>query len=217
MSTKSKIDAAIAAAQSAKRDEKEKPVKERVQKPKGTGRVKLTDEERAERKQKLDAERAERKQKREQERAEKQAKKAAERPSAHMKKIQKAFAALPKLSEDALTEFNTITATLAADQVGALAQHLLHFNRVNATERARDVKIEVGDTVKIVGGDARWVGKVGTVDQAAKIRCFVNFEIENSKGELVNKRVYLFTSDVEKVESREGEVTETSEATGTDE
>jgi hypothetical protein len=51
-------------------------------------------------------------------------------------------------------------------------------------------KVEAGNTVTIISGDARYVGKTGTVSKAQRIRCYV--EIPG-----VSKPVYLFTSDVE--------------------
>lgn len=111
----------------------------------------------------------------------------------HMGKVEKAAAKLPSLGETAQHFMNDITANCSAADVAALAAHLQHFNRVSATSRALSQKLEVGMTVRIVSGDARYLGRVGVLDRVQRIRCFVTLEG-------VNKDVYLFTSDVEPCE-----------------
>ena len=108
---------------------------------------------------------------------------------AHMKKVEKAGAKLPQLSEQASVIFSDIISNFDACTIASIALHLQHHNRVAATERARNVRIEQGDLVRIVGGDPRFIGFTGTVDRAQRIRCYV--EIEG------RKPIYLFTSDVE--------------------
>ena len=98
--------------------------------------------------------------------------------------------------------FNEVTTNFSAEQITALALHLQHFNRVKATERALNQKIEAGMSVRIIGGDPKYIGMTGTVSKAQRIRCYV--EVPGIK-----KPVYLFTSDVEP--SREAPA-----ATGTD-
>jgi len=122
--------------------------------------------------------------------------KATERAQAktpHMKKIEKAAAALPEMSNSMTLTFNEVTTNFSAEQINALALHLQHFNRVKATERALAQKIEAGQTVRLISGPTKYVGMMGTVAKAQRIRCFV--EIPGFK-----KPVYLFTSDVEIVE-----------------
>lgn len=121
----------------------------------------------------------------------------------HMGKVEKAAAKLPVLGENAQHFMNDITANCSAADVAAIAAHLQHFNRVSATSRALSQKLEVGMTVKIVSGDARYLGRVGVLDRVQRIRCFVTLEG-------VNKDVYLFTSDVEPCEV---EVSETDSDT----
>lgn len=116
----------------------------------------------------------------------------------HMGKVEKAAAKLPSLGETAQHFMNDITANCSAADVAALAAHLQHFNRVSATSRALSQKLEVGMTVRIVSGDARYLGRVGVLDRVQRIRCFVTLEG-------VNKDVYLFTSDVEPCEVEETE------------
>jgi transcription antitermination factor NusG len=163
----------------------EKPVKE-------SKRARLSDEEKAARKAAKDAERAEKKVQRQALRAEKQAAKSANKKPAHMEKVVKAASRLPGMSEQACRFLDEVTVNLSAADLTALAMHIQHFNRVKATERALSQKIAPGDTVRIVGGDPRFVGQTGTVSKAQRIRCYV--EIPG-----VNKPVYLFTSDVETI------------------
>jgi len=182
-------------AKAAKTPKEPKPAKE----PK---RPRLTDEDKAARKAKLEAERGEKKLAREQKREAKKLEREANRKPAHMSKVEKAFAKLPTLNKDAQAAFDEITASLSSGMVGALAAHLQHFNRAKATERAVGQKVTAGDTVTIVGGDARYLGCTGTVVKAQRIRCYV--EVEGAK-----KPVYLFTSDVSVTASAVAEKTGT--------
>lgn len=139
------------------------------------------------------------------EREARSAAKKAERSSgkpAHMKKVERAASKLPALTQQAELLFNEATANFSADQITAIALHLQHFNRVKATERALGQKVETGQTVRIIGGDPRFIGMTGMVSLARRIRCFV--DVPGFK-----KPAYCFTSDVEVVSAP-------SAATGTD-
>lgn len=200
----SEIDKAIAAAQArkaAKQNNGEasaKPAKEpkAAAAPKEPKRPKISEEEKAARLEARNKERAERKAKREAERAAKLAARAANRQPAHMKKVQKAAEKLGTLGQAAQLLFNEATTNLTAAELVTLAQHIMHFNRVKATERALGQKIEAGMEVTIVGGDPRFIGKTGTVSKAQRIRCYVTLEGQS-------KPVYLFTSDVEPASAAE--------------
>ena len=109
---------------------------------------------------------------------------------AHMKKVERAASKLPVLNDQMQLTFNEVTTNFSAEQITALALHLQHFNRVKATERALSQKVETGTSVRIIGGDPKFIGMTGTVSLARRIRCFV--EVPG-----VKKPVYLFTSDVE--------------------
>jgi DNA polymerase II small subunit/DNA polymerase delta subunit B len=121
---------------------------------------------------------------------------------AHMKKIDRAASKLPTLNDQMQLTFNEVTTNYSAEQITALALHLQHFNRVKATERALNQKVEAGASIRIIGGDPKYIGMMGTVAKAQRIRCFV--DVPGFK-----KPVYLFTSDVEVV-------VEAVPATGTD-
>lgn len=150
--------------------------------------------EKEQRKHANDELRAAAKAKREAEREERRSRRAAQaqekagRP-AHMKKVNRAAEKLPGLNEDASRAFDEITTNFSAEQISAIALHLQHFNRAKATERALTQKVEVGSRVRIMGGDPKFIGQVGTVSNVRRIRCFV--DVPGSK-----KPVYLFTSDV---------------------
>jgi len=195
------IDAAIAAAQ-ARKNAKDaaagKPAKvkgEKVAKePKEPKRPRLTDEEKTARQVAKDEERAARKVARDAARAEKRAEKEANRKAPHMSKVEKARAKLPALTAEAEVMFQEIVTNAPAAQVAALALHLAYFNRVQATQRALTQKLTAGDSVRIVGGDPRFIGMTGTVNKVQRIRCYCDVPG-------MSKPIYLFTSDVEVIES----------------
>lgn len=153
-------------------------------------RAKLSAEERVARDAQNKVDRDAKRVQREAIRADKKATREAAKSAPHMSKVDKAAEKLPVLTGDAEKLYREITVNSSRDQITALAAHLTHFNRIQATERALKSSIKTGDTVKIVGGDARYLNRTGTVDKAQRIRCYVVLEG-------INKPVYLFTSDVE--------------------
>lgn len=207
MNTKlSAIDKALAAAKARKAmkegtamDDGQVTTSEKKVKTKVDSAVKIAakidkDAARQARREQLKAEREARK-------AAKAAAKAGGKP-AHMKKIERAASKLPVLNDQMQLTFNEVTTNFSAEQITALALHLQHFNRVKATERALNQKIEADMSVRIIGGDPKYIGMTGTVSKAQRIRCYV--EVPG-----VKKPVYLFTSDVEPCR-------EAPAATGTD-
>lgn len=120
----------------------------------------------------------------------------AAKPAAHLKKVEKAQSLLPALSPDATAAFNSVTATLGAVDLAALAAHLQHNVRVQRTLKStgEHPELSAGDRVRVVGGDPRFVGAEGVVVKAQRIRCYV--EVPGKA-----KPLYLFTSDVEAVEA----------------
>lgn len=197
------LDKAVAAAKARKAAKggatasattAEKPAKapKAAKEPSAPKRPRLTDEEKAAREAAKAAERTAKKATRDAARAAKKAERDASRQPAHMRKVMKAAERLGTLSPEATLIFNEASANLPAAELATLALHIQHFNRVKATERALSQVIEAGQTVRIVGGDPRFIGQTGTVTKAQRIRCYV--EVEGAK-----KPVYLFTSDVEQV------------------
>jgi flagellar biosynthesis GTPase FlhF len=175
---------------------------------------KPTDEARAANKAKLAAERAarkaektaaeaaakaERKALREAKRSEKAAAKAAaaaEKKPSHMKKVEKARAKCPALSEAATLTFNEVTANFSAEQIDAIAQHLLVHNRAMATLRATSLDpIPLGATVRITGGDRKFIGLTGKVVASQKLRAKV-------KVPGTEKLVYIYNGEAEVVATR---------------
>lgn len=150
---------------------------------------KMSDEDKAAKLALRETERAAKKAERDTARAAKIAERNASRSPAHMKKVQKAAEKLTALGTAAELIFNEATANLPGAELAALATHIQHFNRVKATERALNQNLEVGQSVNIVGGDPRFIGKSGTLAKVQRIRCYVTVEG-------LNKPVYLFTSDV---------------------
>jgi len=151
------------------------------------------DAERAERKAQLEAQRAERKATAEAKRAAAKAERESKqqgRGPAHMKKVDKAAARLPVLSSAAQTKLNELRLELSNIDMTVLALHMQHIVRVAATAAAHGRKFTNGQQVRFTGGDPRYIGQVGTIDQARNIRCFVNVTG-------VKKPVYVFTSDIE--------------------
>lgn len=210
VSSVSAIDKAIAAAKARKAAKagtsssltpaaekpaktKDKSAKVEVATKKPSGRARISDEERARRVKQLEDERVARKAAKLQAKLDKQAAAEANKRPAHMTKVEKAAASLPGLGDLELSAFNEITTNFTASQITALAAHLEHFNRVEATKRAADTKLEAGMTVKIVSGLPKYVGRTATVVKAQRIRCYVQVEG-------VDKDLYCFTSDVVPVE-----------------
>lgn len=198
----SKIDAAINAAKSrkGKRAGTDNDVTSNGSEP-ATKRPRLTDEQKAQRLAVKEQERAEKKADRIAARAARKAEQAANKPAAHLAKVAKAEAKLPVLETNAQATVNEVTTNFSRDQINAIAKHLEHFNRVQATKRALEQKINAGDKVRIVGGDSRFVGQEGVVSKAQRIRCYV--EVAGAK-----KPIYLFTSEVELVEAAHATGTE---------
>lgn len=151
---------------------------------------KLTDEEKQ---ATVDARNAEREQRQAARTLERQAKKAAvlaDRKPAHMRKVEKAAEKLSPLSDAATLLFAEATTNLPQSELAGLATHIMHFNRVQATERALDQKLVVGQRVTInESQDPRFVNKTGVIEKVQRIRCYV-------KVEGFNKPAYLFTSGV---------------------
>lgn len=119
---------------------------------------------------------------------------AASRKLPHLKKVEKALAGLPTLTEDVSGVYNSLVSAQPADQLLALAAHLQQHVRLQRTLQATATSARpvAGNKVRVVGGDHRYVGLVGTVDRAQRIRCYVKLDGRE-------KPLYLFTSDVEVV------------------
>lgn len=148
----------------------------------------------AERRAQREADRTAKSAERAKEREARAAAKGNSRGSAHMKKIETARSKLPSLEAHAANIFADATSNLTTTQLEALAVHLQFHNRLAATTAAPTKPIPVGTQVTIVGGEHRFVGKVGTVVKSQKLRSFVS--IPGSK-----RDHYTFTAYLKPVEA----------------
>jgi len=168
--------------------------------PASTPRVKLTDADRKAKLEQILVDRAARKEARQTSRAKVLADRAANAQPAHLSKVQKAAEKLGVMSADAQSVFDEATAGLPAADIACLAAHLAHFNRVNATVRATQVELEVGQNVRVIGGDPRFIGQVGTLARVNRIRVYVTIAGQD-------RPHYCFSSDVEVIEAESVEET----------
>jgi flagellar biosynthesis GTPase FlhF len=123
---------------------------------------------------------------------------AANRP-AHMKKVENARAKLPPLNQEAELVYNEIISNFGGTTVTAIAEHLKLYVRMSSTQRAMNGKpLEVGATVQVIGGDPKFIGKIGTVVSSQKLRTFVKIDG-------VKKDIYMFTTDL-KVQEEQAQV-----------
>ena len=178
-STPSAIDLALAAARARASQRTADPEEKAAR-----------DAARAEAREKLKAEREARKAAAEEKRVQTKREKSG---PVHMKKVERAASQLPAISTEAKQMLDEIVSCFGLVDMTVLAAHLQHHVRVKQTAAAHGRKFTIGQRVRIVGGDARYIGREGTVDQARNIRCFVSVPG-------VNKPVYVFTSDIEALE-----------------
>lgn len=122
-----------------------------------------------------------------------------ERPArtqpAHMAKIEKILGSLPALTGDAKTVYVAANQLSTADLNNLLAHINVSIRQRGvlalAESNANGTKtgLAVGDTVRVVSGQPRFVGQVGKVTKMQRIRCYVQLEGQD-------KPTYLFISDV---------------------
>lgn len=185
------IDAAINEANA----QKELQGEEGATAPATTSRKRLSPEERAERDQAKAQEKEEKRLAREAKAAERKLQAEANKKPAHLIRVQKANEKIPELTveaKDMLVQLLGMGLSLA--DLEAFSGHVAGHVRLERTKIALDSTVEVGQTVRIVGGDAKFVNMVGTIDRAQRIRCYVNVPG-------VDKPVYLYTSDVQTEEA----------------
>lgn len=111
----------------------------------------------------------------------------------HMKKVDRARSKCPPLSQDAEALFASATANLSLPQVDALSQHLAVHVRAGRTLRAVSIsQLPLGANVRITGGEAKYIGAVGTVVHSSSLRAKV--EVPG-----LSKLVYIYTGEAEPV------------------
>lgn len=121
---------------------------------------------------------------------------------AHMSKVEKVARQLPPLMGE-VQEVADKVFNLSTADMNALVAHInveirrRSIRNMEAAQLQGRTDFNVGDRVKIVGGDPRLVGKTGTVSVKQRIRCYVKLDgktyapKENGKvGE------YLFITEV---------------------
>lgn len=190
--TTSAIETALALAKSAKTESK---------------RVRLTDEEKAERTAQRDADRLARATAR----AEKKAAKSAEKDSVkaekaairEAKKAEKAArpakvphlarleknVRLPDITPELAELVNQVSA-LSAPEISAVIAHVQKNYRAKQIVASNDLEVNVGDTVKIVSGNSDVLGLIGIVSDVHRIRAYV--EVPGTE-----RPVYVYLADLE--------------------
>ena len=112
----------------------------------------------------------------------------------HMKKVDRARSKCPELNEEAQKIFGEVTANFSAQQIDALAQHLLVHNRATLTLRALSTpRLPLGATVRVTSGNPRYIGCVGTVVKSQNLRATIQVPGQQ-------KLVYIYTGEAEVVE-----------------
>lgn len=123
--------------------------------------------------------------------AKKAAKAALPKKIPHLAKVEKA-ANLPEISDD-LKDLVGEISDLSAPEISAVMAHLSYAFKVKQTVASNDMTREVGETVKIIAGNADVLGLVGTVSEVHRIRAFV-------KVPGVEKPIYVYMADLESAE-----------------
>jgi len=148
---------------------------------------------RAERKAKKAAKEQELAEKRATKRAKREQKNSDKKP-AHIHKLDKAKAKLSSLGSLQETVDNLV-ASCDTQEVAIIVQHLqFHLRNTATLGSLKGSTLNAGDTVKVIGGDAKYIGKVGTIEKTKRIHAYVIIEG-------VKRPVYAFVSDLELVEA----------------
>ncbi len=130
-------------------------------------------------------------------REEKKAAKLAERAAKGSgdKLVEKALSKLPKLDDQLSALVAQIVECTQAHSasLAAVVDHLKFAANVAGRAQAKAVEVEAGNAVRIIGGNPKYVGMVGIVERAAKLRCHVAVPNKDTT-------IYLFNSDVEVID-----------------
>jgi len=134
--------------------------------------------------------------------AEREAKKAVElaareerKATKEAAKAEKLAAKLPQMDEATTLSFNELVGNLTAVELHVLSLHLQIHNRASATVRAASLTpLPMGATVRITGGEPKFIGMVGEVVHSQKLRAKVAVSG-------VKNPVYIFTGEAEVVKA----------------
>lgn len=113
----------------------------------------------------------------------------------HLNKLVKVKNKLPVLPPEVLATVNTLV-NFDTNVIDNVIEHLKYSIKeksfTNLLSTKDKINLNVGERVKIISGNPKYIGKIATLDEVRKIRCFV--KLPEAKG-----RVYLLISDVEKL------------------
>lgn len=165
-----------------------------------------TDEAKAARSAEREARRAAKAAKEAEERAAKDARKAeraakreakasakSEKKPTHMKKVERARSKLRPLNSEAEKLFSEVVTNFSVQVIEDIAEHLMVHVRAYKTQRATALEaLPLGATVKITGGDRRYVGMTGKVVHSQRLRAKI--EVPG-----VTKEVYIYNGEAEVV------------------
>ena len=117
----------------------------------------------------------------------------AEKKPAHMKKVERARAKLRPLTQSAEAIFSEVVSNFGVQVIEDIAEHLMVHARAYKTQRATALEaLPLGATVKITGGDRRYIGMTGKVVHSQRLRAKI--EVPG-----VTKEVYIYNGEAEVV------------------
>jgi hypothetical protein len=214
----SAIDRALAAAKARKAAKEASGVNDESEAPKASvPRVakepkaeRPTDEAKAARNAEREARRAAKAAKEAEDRAAKDARKAeraakreakaaakTEKKPAHMKKVERARSKLPQLNSEAEKLFSEVVSNFGVYEIELIAEHLMVHSRAYKTQRATSLDaLPLGATVKITGGDRRYIGMTGKVIHSQRLRAKI--EVPG-----VSKEVYIYNGEASVVQEEQ--------------
>ncbi len=115
----------------------------------------------------------------------------AEKKPTHMKKVERARSKLRPLSQSAEALFSEVVSNFGVQVIEDIAEHLMVHARAYKTQRATGLEaLPLGATVKITGGDRRYVGMTGKVVHSQRLRAKI--EVPG-----VTKEVYIYNGEAE--------------------
>ena len=110
-----------------------------------------------------------------------------------MKKVERARSKLRPLSQSAEAIFSEVVSNFSVQVIEDIAEHLMVHARAYKTQRATGLEaLPLGATVKITGGDRRYIGMTGKVVHSQRLRAKI--EVPG-----VTKEVYIYNGEAEVV------------------
>ena len=110
-----------------------------------------------------------------------------------MKKVERARSKLRPLTSSAEVLFSEVVSNFSVQVIEDIAEHLMVHARAYKTQRATGLEaLPLGATVKITGGDRRYIGMTGKVVHSQRLRAKI--EVPG-----VTKEVYIYNGEAEVV------------------